>query len=113
MSDLCINAVAFLQKRFPVAPVLNQEKIFSDVYGNEVFRIWPMIAQDFESGMKQRAIAIENLGSKNEIYTVARYMGEMFSELDSSVYVKMGNDLKPTGHEIDTNQMVFAPRVVL
>lgn len=113
MSDLCKNAVAFLQKRFPVAPVLNSESIFSDVDGNEVFRIWPMIAQDSQSGMKQRAIAIEHLGSKNEVYAVAQSMDEIFSELDSSVYVKMGNPLKPTGHEIDTNQMIFAPRVVL
>ncbi|MCG9728849.1 toll/interleukin-1 receptor domain-containing protein [Shewanella sp. Isolate13] len=113
MSDLCKNAVAFLQKRFPVASVLNHESIFSDAHGNEALRIWPMIAQDSQSGMKQRAIAIESLGSKGEIYAVAQSMDKIFSELDSSVYVRIGNSLKPTGHEIDTNQMVFAPRVVL
>jgi hypothetical protein len=113
MSDLCKNSVAFLQKRFPVASVSHYEKLFSDIDGNEAFRIWPMIAQDSQSGMKQRAIAIENLGSNGELVAIAQFMGKVFSELDSSVYVKMGNSLNPTGHEIDTNQMTFAPRVIL
>ncbi|AMC33881.1 toll/interleukin-1 receptor domain-containing protein [Janthinobacterium sp. B9-8] len=113
MSDLYKNAVAFLQNRFPVAPVLNHENVFRDIHDNEAFKIWPMIAQDSRSGMKQRAIAIENLGSKDEIYAVAQSMDKIFLELNSSVYVKIRNSLKPTGHEIDTNQMVFAPRVIL
>ena len=27
--------------------------------------------------------------------------------------LKMGNTLNPRGHEIDTNQMTFAPRIIL
>lgn len=98
---------------FPSASVLNSENIFSDIDGNEILRIWPMIAQDPKSGVKQRAIAIENLGSKNELAAVAQIMGTIFKELDSSAYVKVGNSLKSTGHEIDNNQMTFAARIFL
>ena len=114
MSKLCKNAVAFLQKRFPAAFVLNDERIFKDLEGNEVFRIWPLIAQDSQSGIKQRAIAVENLGSDAELLNVlARSINKVFTELDSSVYVKVGQVKNPTGHEIDTNQMSFASRVIL
>ncbi|WP_049630832.1 toll/interleukin-1 receptor domain-containing protein [Cellvibrio sp. pealriver] len=113
MTDLRKNAIAFLQKRFPSAPVLNNEITFFSTDGSESFKIWPMIAQDPLSGMKQRAIAIEQLGSKDEIYDIALHMDKLFSDLDSSVYVKMGNSLKPAGNEIDTNQMIFSPRVIL
>ena len=113
MSQLCKNAVAFLQKRFPVAPVLNQENSFSNSEGEVVFKIWPMIAQDSQSGMKQRGIAIENLGSKCELDALAQSIQPIFDKLDKSVYVTMGNAVNPTGPEIDTLQMTFAPRVIL
>jgi hypothetical protein len=66
-----------------------------------------------QSGVKQRAIAIENLGSQGEVQAIAQSMGKIFDELDGGIYVKMGNSLKPSGHEIDTNQMTYAPRVIL
>ncbi len=37
MSQLCKNAIAFLQKRFPVAPVMNHEYKFSYGNGNDAF----------------------------------------------------------------------------
>ncbi|MFX0212266.1 MAG: hypothetical protein ACFFDT_40205 [Candidatus Hodarchaeota archaeon] len=86
MSQLCKNAIAFLQKRFPVAPVLNQENSFSDSAGKVVFKIWPMIAQDSQSGMKQRGIAIEDLGSRGELHAIAQSILPIFEELDESVY---------------------------
>ena len=113
MSQLCKNAIAFLQKRFPVAPVLNQENNFSDLEGQVVFKIWPMIAQDSNSGMKQRGIAIEDLGSRGELSVIVQSVHPIFEELDKSVYVKMGNAINPTGQEIDTLQMTFAPRIIL
>lgn len=113
MLQLCKNAVAFLQKRFPVAPVLKQENSFSNSEGKVLFKIWPMIAQDSQSGMKQRGIAIEDLGSRGELAAIAQSIQPIFDELDRSVYVRMGNAVNPTGPEIDTLQMTFAPRVVL
>ncbi len=113
MSELHLNAIAFLQKRFPSALVLNSETTFSDQNGASIFKLYPMIAQDMQSGVKQRAIAIENLGSQGEVQAIAQSMGKIFDELDGGIYVKMGNSLKPSGHEIDTNQMTYAPRVIL
>lgn len=113
MSELHLNAIAFLQKRFPSALVLNSEITFSDQNGASIFKLYPMIAQDMQSGVKQRAIAIENLGIQGEVQAIAQSMGKIFDELDGGIYVKMGNSLKPSGHEIDTNQMTYAPRIIL
>lgn len=113
MSELHKNAIAFLQKRFPTAPVLSSEPFFSDIAGNVLLTLFPMIVQDMQSGVKQRAIAVDDLGSRGEIPAIAEIMGKMFHELDISVYVKMGHATKPSGHEIDTNQMSFAPRIIL
>ena len=113
MTDLCKNAIAFLQKRFPVATVLNHETQFRNGNGNNTFRIWPMIAQDSHSGMKQRAIAIEDINNKEVLVAVAQSIDQIFRNLDSSIYIKIGNATKPTGHEIDTDQMIFAPKIIL
>ena len=113
MPTLCKNAIAFLQKRFPVATVLSHEYTFNYKNGKEAFKIWPLIAQDSNSGIKQRAVAVENLGSKGELLSVAKEFNKIFSELDGSVFVEIGNASNPTGHKINTNQMAFAPRVIL
>ena len=113
MSNLCKNAISFLQRRFPVAPVLNNECKFPDKNGNIILKAWYMLAQDAQSGVKQRAIAIENLGSKDELLSIAGSMQKMFDQLDSAVYLKMGNSINRRGHDIDTNQMTFAPRLIL
>jgi hypothetical protein len=113
MADFHKNAIVFLQKRFPVAPVLNNEQTLGDEHGHVISKFWPMIAQDMRSGTKQRAIAIENLGSKGEIPAIAANIKNVFEELNSVIYVKMGNSKNLRGHDIDTNQMTFAPRVIL
>jgi len=113
MSELLKNAIAFLQKRFPTALVLNSESSFADQNGVVTFKLYPLIAQDMQSGVKQRALASENLGSLAEIHAIAQSTERIFQELDGSVYVEMGNALKPTGHRINTNQMAYAPRILL
>ena len=113
MLQLRKNAIDFLQKRFPVALVLSQENCLRDSSAKVVSKIWPMIAQDSQSGMKQRGIAIENLGSRNELYIIAQSIMPVFEELDKSVYVNVQKSRKPSGSTIDTLQMTFAPRVIL
>lgn len=113
MSELCKNAIKFLQERFPLALVLNNEISFSDQNGVVVFKCYPMIAQDMQSGVKQRVFAIEELGSRGEMQVIAQNMTKIFDELSEGVYVKMGNVVKPSGHEIDTDQMTYAPRIIL
>lgn len=113
MSDLPKNAIEFLQKRFPFASVLSNETTFFDQTGAPVFSFYPMIADDMQSGVRQRAIAIESLGSRGEIQAIAQSMIGILDEMGRGIYVKMSNPLKPRGHEIDTNQMTYAPRVIL
>lgn len=113
MSNICKNAISFLQKRFPIAPVLNGEGKITDIKTGEIIHTyWPMIAQDSHSGVKQRAIAIENLGEKDELHTIAKNMSDIFNELDSGVQMEMGSS-KPSGHTINSSQMTNAPRVIL
>ena len=113
MSNICKNAISFLQKRFPIAPVLNGEvKITNTNTGELIHTFWPMIAQDSHSGVKQRAIAIENLGEKEELHTIAKKMSGIFRNLDSGVQMEMGST-KPSGHTINSSQMTNAPRVIL
>ena len=114
MSNVCKNAISFLQKRFPVAPVLNGEIFLGDKSTGEVIKkCWPMIAQDMNSGVKQRVIAIENLGDNGELHSVADNMHDTFNKLDSGIFVEMGNELNHSGHKINTTQMNFAPRIII
>lgn len=114
MSDVRKNAIAFLQKRFPRATVINSESTFSDQStGEVVFKIWPMIAQDPDSGVKQRAIALTDLGSKNEIGSIAHSIHKIFNEMDTGVFVGFGNAVQQTGHDINTTQMAFAPKIII
>ncbi len=105
MSELCKNAIAFLQSRFPTAPVSNSQAEVSNIQTGEIERIiWPMIAQDPQSGVKQRAIAVENLGEVNELEAIAQAVDGLFSQLDSGIFIEMGNTIKPTGQSINTTQ---------
>jgi len=113
MSDICKNAIAFLQKRFPRATVMNRESTFSDQNTSEVFKVWTMIAQDPDSGVKQRAIALSDLGSKNEIGFVTHSVDKIFNEMDTGIFIGFDNKLQPTGHAINTTQMAFAPKIIL
>ena len=114
MSNLCKNGITFLQKRFPIAPVLNGEANLTDTSSGEIVKTyWPMIAQDGNSGIKQRAIAIENLGEIGELDIIASNMTNLFNELDGGVEIEMSNSLQPKGHAINSTQMACAPRIIL
>ncbi len=75
--------------------------------------VWPMVAQDPRSGVMQRAIAIENMGARGELPTVAKLMNKWFEELKGSIYIKIDTVLDPLSQAIDTNQMSYAPRTIL
>ncbi|WP_239291332.1 toll/interleukin-1 receptor domain-containing protein [Candidatus Nitrotoga sp. 1052] len=116
MTELRKNAIAFLQKRFPAALVLDREHTMLSLAGEitkEIKKFFPMIAHDMQSGVKQRTIAIENLGNANEIPYLMKDLEKIFLEMDNSIYMKMGNSINQRGHDIDTTQMTFAPRVIL
>src|SRR5205823_6400084 len=68
---------------------------------------------DPQSGVKQRAIAVENLGEVNELDAIAQATDSLFSQLDSGLFIEIGNTIKPTGQSINTTQMTYAPRVIL
>ena len=114
MSQLQKNAIAYLQKKFRVATILNQENTFLDVNLKPVFKVCPMIAQDSNSGIKQKVIVIDNLGSKGELLRLAKSITSIFEDMDKGVYIRPLNDSDCfTGHEIDTTQMTFASRVII
>ncbi|MES2951186.1 MAG: toll/interleukin-1 receptor domain-containing protein [Pseudomonadota bacterium] len=113
MSQLLKNSIAFLQKRFPAALVLSHERTYSDEHGAALFKCYPMMTQDMHSGVKQRAIAIENLGSLPEMEVIAQGLKMIFQELEDGTSVEMSNVLKPSGHSINSKQMTFAPRIIL
>ncbi len=112
MSDLRLNAITFLQKRFPQATVMNNElHLRQTENGNIVQTIWPMIVQDPNAGIKQRAFAIANLGNPNTIEAISGKVNEIFNKLDEGVYVGF-NATEPKGHPINTTQMPFAPKII-
>ena len=114
MSDLLKNSIALLQKRFPQAIVVNEErKLLHHTHGNVVKRLWPLMAQDPISGIKQRAIAIEDLGDAVEIKSIATQINQLFQGLDNSVLVTFDNTIKRKRHPIDNSQMTLSPRIIL
>ena len=113
MAELKQNAIRFLQTRFPAATVMSQENTFRDANGSEIFKIWLLIAHDSNAGIKQRAIAVNNLGQFNEINSIAQSLNEIYGAMDSGVYIETGNYIKQTGHNISSVQMLFAPRIII
>lgn len=114
MSDLCKNAVKFLQNRFPRATVIHNEATLTEpITGEIVHTIWPMIAQDPDSGIKQRAIAIPNLGQKGEIVDIAYSTNNLFTKLDAELMVSFDNLIQPKGHKINSTQMSLASKIIL
>lgn len=113
MEPLCKNAISFLQKRFPVAPVVSQSANIHTMPMDTSTPMWSLIALDTNAGIKQRAIAIHNLGSIDELATLANSALDTFKLMDESVYMKVGNIVQSTGHDIDTTQMTTAPRIIL
>jgi len=114
MSDLRQNAISFLQKRFPKATVMNNEIHLRDPENGAIIQtIWPMIVQDPDAGIKQKAFAVVNLGDKDAISAIAINSEKIFSELDTGVLVGFDNAIEPKGHPINTTQMAFAPRIIV
>jgi hypothetical protein len=113
MSEIHKNGIAFLQRRFPAALVLNNEITLSEENGNIAAKIWLLIAQDSISGVMQRAIVIENMGARGELPAIAKLMSKWFDELKASVYIKVDNVFDPKSHAIDSDQMAYAPRTIL
>jgi hypothetical protein len=124
-SNLAKNAIAFLQKRYPQAIVLNGETTISGTIttrnsaGNETtsnitFQVWPMISQDPVSGMKQRLIAMNDLGrSDEELAGIASRSTQIIDDMDKGVIVGFDNAIRRTGHAINTTQMTYAPKLHL
>jgi len=114
MSDIRKNAISFLQKRFPGALVLDGEAQQKDRSTGEIIKRYSlMMSQDMATGIKQRTVAVENLGENGELPIIAQHIVSAFDELDGSVYAEMSNALKPKGHKINTKQMTYAPRIIL
>ncbi len=111
--EILKNGINFIQMRFPHATVTSREMKIAGQDGKEITKLWVVIAQDPDTGMKQRGVVIEDLGSHDELLAIANAIPEIFDGLDQAIYVKMGNTLNPTGQEIDNTQMVYAARVIL
>jgi hypothetical protein len=114
MPSLKDRSIQFLQKRFPRATVLNNEVSLVDPETKNVEKtMYPMIAQDFDSGIKQRLFAVPNLGANGELPNLADCIVSLFETLESSVWVGVKTTLKSKGHGINTGQMVNAPKIIL
>lgn len=120
MSDILKNAIVFLQKRHPHATVGHNVMTFKIVgassadepFTSEEFVVWPLIAQDPDSGIKHRAIALEDLGlSWRQLSAVVEKAGSIFHELDKNVLIRFDHAIKQ--NPIDTTQMTFAPKITL
>ena len=94
--------------------VESKEIEFSDIKTGKVgFKAHFLLALDPESGVKQRVIALSDLGINNEIIDVAQSANKIFQELDDHCYISFGNNLKPTGHSIDITQMSFSSKIFI
>lgn len=113
-ADLFKNATAFLQKRYPRAAVTNRELTFANKSTGEIaFKVWLMIVQDPDSGVKQRAIAINDIGLGHDCLTIATNVKDNLTQLDKDIFVGFGNAIAPSGHAINTTQMAFAPKLII
>jgi hypothetical protein len=111
MLKLDKNCITFLQARFPSAPVVSKETTFSSIQSGESFAVYAVIAIDPTSGIKHRAIAFPNLGTRDEIIAVLDVFDKIFNELSGALSVRIGNSLKGTYHDISTEQMAFSARL--
>jgi hypothetical protein len=119
MSDLLKNAISFFQKRYPHATVLNNVTTFRIAAAPsggralpEEFVAWPLIAQDPDTGVKHRLIAVENLGlNRFGMTAVAQKAEAVLNELDKNILVGFSHAVRP--NPIDTTQMEFAPKVTI
>ena len=114
MSDLKQNSIQYLQKKFPRATVLSEEFNLNNQYTGDITKvIVVMIAQDWTSGTKQRLATIPNLGANDELLILAKGLPSLFEKLDTSIFVASGNVKETKEHEMNSNQMVNAPRMLI
>jgi predicted DCC family thiol-disulfide oxidoreductase YuxK len=112
-SDLTRNAIAYLQRRFPRAVIANSDDfVFRSVYTDEKFTVRSLVAQDPDSGIRQRAIVIPDLGARQNLLAFAHSINTIFEVLDSALHVTFSNQHQK-GHVIDTTQMILAPKQIL
>lgn len=114
MTNILKNTISILQERFPRATITHKEYArLNQNTAEKMYKIWFVIAQDPVSGVKQRAIALLNLGLNNEIEPIAHNANVIFNELDAGIYIGSDNKLKRSGHPIDTTKMTFAPKIII
>jgi hypothetical protein len=71
-----------------------------------------LIAQDPDTGVKHRLIAVENLGlNRFGMTAVAQKAEAVLNELDKNILVGFSHAVRP--NPIDTTQMEFAPKVTI
>lgn len=114
MNNLHKRAIQFLQKRFPSAIVSNQERgLNNNNTGELVKNFHPMIALDPNSGVKQRLIAVPNFGLDDETEHFAKTIDDLIENIARGAWVSMGNANLPDGNEINTDQMISSPKILI
>ena len=109
MHNLKTNLERYLNCLFKEPFIMSGNPEIRDADGNIVFSIFTVIAQDFDLGIRQRAIVVENLGERQNHLVLAHNIEKLFDGLDKNVYLKMGN---PSGNSIDSKQLTTAYKVI-
>ncbi len=112
MPTLFDRAAAFFQSRYKGVLHQHSDRVLRDHTGNAVKQIRFMIFYDCQHGLKQRAIAVEKLGSAWELPAIASSLHQVFLDLDS-IRVLTGNPATPTGSPVDFSNMPFSGKVVI
>jgi hypothetical protein len=115
MSDLKQKSIRYLQRRYPHATILSKDFKIRELRTGNVTKVTHlMIAQDWESGIKQKLVAVPNLGANNEVSTLAKGVSGLFESLDASTYIaRLNIEKEPKGHELDTSKLVSAPKTMI
>jgi len=115
MNNLRKKSIQFLQNRYPQATVLSEDFKLREMPSKDVIKVTHFsIAQDWESGIKQKLIAVPDFGSKNEIQALAIGLPEIFNKLDASTYIARVNiNDERTGHDLDTDKLISTPKIII
>ena len=111
-SDLLKNAISFLQKKYPKAPVVHNELAIHNAITGTSRPLWVAIAQDPESGIKQQLIVISDIVSE-ELSSIANTIKDFFGELDKSIKIVISNVIQKRGSSINNTQMAFATKSII
>ena len=80
---------------------------------SEVFKGSALIAHDPDSGIRQRAIVIYDIGLTTNLPLLAKYAEGLFPQLEGGLVVGFGGAVQAAAHPIDTTKMPFAPRILV